>query len=64
VQKLVPEVREPHSHLGGAEGVELVLQVVDLAVDRVQQLEVGVGDVVDEPVDEDARGRSLLRRRN
>ena len=47
----------------GWQVVDLVLEIVDRAVDRVEQVEIGLGDVVDEAVDEDADGRVGLGRR-
>ena len=42
--------------------VELVFEVVDLGVDRIEQVEVGVCDIVDESLNQDLRpvGRRRL----
>ena len=60
VEELVPEIREPFSDSLRLPGVEAVLQLLDLRVHRVQRLEMRLRDLVDETVDEVARGRLLV----
>ena len=54
------EGRDAPPHLARRPVVDPVLELLDLPVHRVQRGHVAVGDVVDEPVDEDAGRRSFV----
>ena len=62
MQELVAELREPDARERRPELVDAVLEHVDLAVDRVEEVEVRVGDVVDQALDEDADRHARLGR--
>ena len=51
VQQIVAEVAEPAPRLRRRSDLDGVLELVDLAVERVDEVEVVLGDVVDEPVE-------------
>jgi hypothetical protein len=53
VEELVAELGEPQPRVRGPLVVDVILERVDLSVRRVEQVEVGVRDVVDQALDED-----------
>jgi hypothetical protein len=50
VQQVAPELRDPPAYLLGRPGVDPLLELLDLVVERVQQVEVALRDVVDQEV--------------
>ena len=51
VEQVVPERRDPLADLGGAPLLDMVFDLVDLGVQLVDQVEVALGDLVDEAVE-------------
>ena len=57
VEQVVPELRDAPAGLLGRPLVDVLLQLVDLLVDVVEQVEVPLGDLVDEVVRDHPRGQ-------
>src|SRR5262245_35800313 len=48
VQEVMAEVRQVHPHLARRPVVDVLLELVDLVVDVVEEVEIALGDLVDE----------------
>ena len=62
-KELVPEIGESHAHTSRRQRVQSVLELLDVGVGRIERVEERIRDLVDEPLNEPAHRRTLLRGR-
>ena len=62
VQQVVPDLRDSPARLLGGPRVDAFFELVDLLVDRVEQVDVALSDVVDEKEGDHARRLLVLER--
>jgi hypothetical protein len=55
VEEIVPQLRDPNPHLARGPAFDALFELVDLFVQRIDQIEEVVGDQIDDVVDDHAR---------